>query len=220
VPPSAQGNKEALPRGCVQYMSAGTGVTHSVRWGGTLGSAGPLHVRSPQLPVMLRSFTNCRVALGPGLQEMNDGDATCRFLQLWITPNRRGHTPQYGSTRYDKPDRHTRLLRILGGTGLAPAWPGAHSPHSIALHADANIYVSESDPGTAFELSLGAGRQAYVALIEGQLDVNGSALQHRDGARVLGQADTVSALRLTAGAAGAHFLLVEMALGGRGRGEL
>lgn len=51
------GNKEALGRGCVQYMSAGTGVTHS---------------------------------------EMNDGDATCRFLQLWITPDARGHKPQYG----------------------------------------------------------------------------------------------------------------------------
>ncbi len=26
----SMGNAEALPRGCVQYMSAGTGVTHSV----------------------------------------------------------------------------------------------------------------------------------------------------------------------------------------------
>lgn len=27
----SMGNKEALPRGCVQYLSAGTGITHSVR---------------------------------------------------------------------------------------------------------------------------------------------------------------------------------------------
>ncbi len=27
----SMGNREALPRGCVQYMSAGTGVSHSVR---------------------------------------------------------------------------------------------------------------------------------------------------------------------------------------------
>jgi hypothetical protein len=37
------GNGESLPRGCVQYMSAGTGVVHS---------------------------------------EMNEGDKTCRFLQV------------------------------------------------------------------------------------------------------------------------------------------
>jgi redox-sensitive bicupin YhaK (pirin superfamily) len=39
----SMGNQEALPRGCVQYMSAGTGVIHS---------------------------------------EMNEGDTTCRFIQV------------------------------------------------------------------------------------------------------------------------------------------
>jgi redox-sensitive bicupin YhaK (pirin superfamily) len=57
------GNKEALGRGSVQYMSAGIGVTHS---------------------------------------EMNEGAETCRFLQLWITPDKRGHKPQYGSSIYER----------------------------------------------------------------------------------------------------------------------
>ena len=39
------------------------------------------------------------------MQEMNDGDETCRFLQLWIAPDAKGHTPQYGSTPYLKEDR-------------------------------------------------------------------------------------------------------------------
>ncbi len=37
----SMGNKEALSRGSVQYMSAGTGVRHSVR------RAGPGHARPP-----------------------------------------------------------------------------------------------------------------------------------------------------------------------------
>jgi len=28
----SMGNSEALPRGCVQYLSAGTGIVHSVRY--------------------------------------------------------------------------------------------------------------------------------------------------------------------------------------------
>ncbi|GIM07422.1 hypothetical protein Vretimale_11516 [Volvox reticuliferus] len=124
----SMGNKEALPRGCVQYMSAGTGVVHS---------------------------------------EMNEGSETCRFLQLWITPDRRGHKPQYGSSVYDKADRHNRLLQILGGTGASPAWPKTAKPQSIHLHQDANVFVSESDPLTRFELSLGPKRQAYMVCIEG-----------------------------------------------------
>ena len=38
-------------------------------------------------------------------QEMNEDDETCRFLQIWISPASKGHTPQYGSTPYRKEDR-------------------------------------------------------------------------------------------------------------------
>ncbi|PNW78730.1 hypothetical protein CHLRE_09g388208v5 [Chlamydomonas reinhardtii] len=170
----SMGNREALPRGCVQYMSAGTGVTHS---------------------------------------EMNDGDETCRFLQIWLTPDRRGHAPQYGSTRYERADRHNRLLRILGGTGPAPAWPQLHSPHSISLHQDANVIVSESDAGTRFDLSLGPRRQAYLICIEGDMQVNDQKLGMRDGARIVGGGSEAAPapLSITAGSTGAHFLVVEMA---------
>ncbi len=33
---------------------------------------------------------------------------------------------------------------------------------------DANVFVSENDPGTRFDVALGAGRQAYVVCIEGE----------------------------------------------------
>ncbi|GLC38466.1 hypothetical protein PLESTB_001728900 [Pleodorina starrii] len=172
----SMGNKEALPRGCVQYMSAGTGVMHS---------------------------------------ELNEGGETCRFLQLWITPDRRGHKPQYGSSSYDKSDRHNRLLQILGGTGSPPEWPNTHNPHSIRLHQDANVFVSESEPGVRFDLSLGPTRQAYLICIEGDLRANDVQLDTRDGARLVGAAGGVAggaaALSLTAGPTGAHFLIVEMA---------
>ncbi len=89
------GNYESLPRGCVQYMSAGTGVVHS---------------------------------------EMNDGDKTCRFLQVWLTPDQRGHTPQYGSAQYDRQDRHNKLLHMLGGTGPVPTWSTFQAGRCIKLH--------------------------------------------------------------------------------------
>ncbi|GLI67664.1 hypothetical protein VaNZ11_011917 [Volvox africanus] len=168
----SMGNKEALPRGCVQYMSAGTGVVHS---------------------------------------EMNEGSETCRFLQLWITPDRSGHKPQYGSSVYNKADRHNRLLQILGGTGEAPAWPNTAKLHSIRLHQDANVFVSESDPLTRFELSFGPSRQAYIICIEGGLQVDEVQLDTRDGARITGRSDSDSSpFVLQAGPSGAHFLIVEM----------
>lgn len=40
--------------------------------------------------------------------------------------------------------------------------------HSIKLHQDANVFVSESDAGKSFELQLGGSRQAYLLCIEGK----------------------------------------------------
>jgi hypothetical protein len=59
----------------------------------------------------------------------------CRFLQVWLTPDKRGHTPQYGSSQYVKADRHNRLLHILGGTEEAPAWDNVNAGKDcIKLH--------------------------------------------------------------------------------------
>lgn len=87
------------------------------------------------------------------LKEVNTTLKHCTALR------RRGHTPQYGSSNYEPAERRNRLLRILGGTGAAPAWPGLHTRDDIVLHQDANVIVSESDAGTTFELPLGPSRQ-------------------------------------------------------------
>ncbi|KAL4434154.1 hypothetical protein ABPG75_000595 [Micractinium tetrahymenae] len=173
----SMGNYESLGRGCVQYMSAGTGVTHA---------------------------------------EMNDGDKTCRFLQVWITPDRRGHEPQYGSSSYDKADRHNKLLHILGGTGAVPAWPGLQKGRCITLHQDANVFVSENDAGVQHDITLGAGRQAYLVCMEGSLTVatgeSETHMKQRDAAELVADKKP-DYLSLKAGSEGAHFMLIEMKQG-------
>lgn len=184
------GNKESLGRGCLQYLSAGTGITHA---------------------------------------EMNDGGQTCRFLQVWITPDKSGHTPQYGSTKFELKDRHNVLLHVLGGTGEVPQWQdiackagdGGYS-NTIRLHQDTNVFVSESDAGKAFQISLEPNRQAYLVCIEGSLGVEADGtgderieLAERDAAElgpVLRVSDNKRSeyIKLTTGEQGAHFLLIEM----------
>lgn len=169
----SMGNKEALPPGSVQYLSAGTGITHS---------------------------------------EMNDGRDSCRFLQIWLTPDQKGHSPQYGSQRFEKADRHNKLLMVLGGTSPGPDWGCAQAPSVIKLHQDSHVYVSESAPGQRLEVQLGPGRQAYLVCIEGGLEANGTALVTRDGAKIRGHAHHSCDLALVMGPRGAHFLMVEMPL--------
>ena len=53
---------------------------------------------------------------------------------MWITPDQRGHTPQYGSADFDPEDRHNKLLVLLSGTGRIPNWPHLQEGKGIVLH--------------------------------------------------------------------------------------
>lgn len=68
------------------------------------------------------------------LQEFDHDKETVRSLQIWMTPDRKGHTPQYGSSRYTNADRHNKLLLILGGSKQAPTWDGISPGKGIKLH--------------------------------------------------------------------------------------
>ena len=68
------------------------------------------------------------------LQEFNHDKETVRSLQIWMTPDRKGHTPQYGSNRYTETDRHNKLLLILGGSKEVPSWNGIAPGKGIKLH--------------------------------------------------------------------------------------
>lgn len=113
----------------------------------------------------------CHLLLLPLTQEMNDHDETCRFIQVWLTPDSKAPgygSPKYGSSCYTKADRHNQLLHMLSGTGPSPAWPAVNSSKDpIQLYQDGNVFVSESDAGSAYELQLAARRQAYILCMEG-----------------------------------------------------
>jgi hypothetical protein len=102
------------------------------------------------------------------LQEMNDHEQRCRFLQVWMTPDRKGHTPQYGSSSYEPSERHNQLLHVLSGVGPTPSWQSINSRGTIQLHADANVFVSENGGGVKYQLQLGPSRQAYLVCMEGK----------------------------------------------------
>lgn len=55
-------------------------------------------------------------------------------MQVWMTPDQRGHEPQYGSSLYEPEERKNKLLHVLGGTGPVPRWPTVAEGRCIKLH--------------------------------------------------------------------------------------
>ena len=63
--------------------------------------------------------------------EHNKGDTTTRILQIWILPDRQGHTPNYGELRFDWDARKGKWLHMVSSkAGTAP----------VKINQDSNFY--------------------------------------------------------------------------------
>eukprot|EP00127_Corallochytrium_limacisporum_P004742 Clim_evm96s172 gene=Clim_evmTU96s172 len=156
----------------------------------------------------------------------NSPSEDLRFLQIWVKPNRRGLSPNYGSTVYNKEERHNQLLRIItDNSNLKDA--KRNNPHMIGIYQDVNVYVSELDSAKVLDYELKEGRQAYLVNAEGKLKISEKEgkfeivdMEARDAVELVGPLsitfegvkDTVERER-TVMVDGAHFLMIEMAQG-------
>jgi redox-sensitive bicupin YhaK (pirin superfamily) len=137
------------------------------------------------------------MSAGTGIthSEFNGGnDAPVRFLQLWIMPDQRRHTPRYADKTFG--DKKNRLQII--------ASPDARDG-SLPIHQDALIFASELDEGKTLEHRL-QRPHGWLQLISGALTLNGVSLQAGDGAQLSDEAT----LQITANAA-SEFLLFDLA---------
>lgn len=122
-----------------------------------------------------------RMSAGRGVMHSEYNHAADRqthFLQIWIEPNRHGIAPGYEEKRYSEQDKRGRLCLIASPEG---------SDGSVTIHQDARVYAGLFDGAEQAELSLAAGRRAYVHMARGELTVNGHALRAGDALKAEGE---------------------------------
>ena len=95
------------------------------------------------------------------------------FLQIWLLPARSGLTPGYEQKAFPEGERAGRLCLIASPDGR---------DGSVTIHTDALVHSGSFDKGQSAELSLAAGRHAWVHVARGAVSVNGQALSAGDGA--------------------------------------
>lgn len=152
----SMGNERTLTRGQVQYMSAGTGITHS---------------------------------------EFNHTDEPLRFLQIWIIPDKDGHTPNYGDYAFRWEDRQNKWLQIASGeTGIA----------QVKINQNMTISVVSLEAGAQVSFEGAPNHQQYLIQIEGTGEVNKNALDTKDAAEIYDEGITITANTA------AHYILFDM----------
>jgi len=119
------------------------------------------------------------------------------FLQIWILPSRRGLAPGYEQKAVPEAEERGTLRLVASRDGREG---------SVTIHQDVDLYASRLLPGERVKHALAPGRHAWLQVVTGRIEVNGSALGTGDGAAVSGE----SALEVVA-AEPAHFLLFDLA---------
>ena len=102
---------------------------------------------------------------------LNDG--ITKLLQLWIFPDKKGHTPRYKQKFFDSEERKNKLQFIV---------TPEKKDDNLWLNQDAYLSLTdlEKDKSTNYKVHT-KGNGVYLFLIDGEISVAGEALSKRDG---------------------------------------
>lgn len=101
-------------------------------------------------------------------------DKPVKFLQIWVFPNKKGVIPRYDQITLDLEDRKNKLQQVLSPN---PEDAG------VWVHQNAwfNMTALEAGKSLTYELNDAENNGVYAFVLEGEVTVNGQALEKRDG---------------------------------------
>ncbi|HEX8719812.1 MAG TPA: pirin family protein [Pyrinomonadaceae bacterium] len=119
-----------------------------------------------------------RMSAGTGVMhsEMNASKTEpVHFYQIWIMPEAEGIRPGYEQKLFAPEEKSGRLRLVASREG---------SDGSLKIHQDAAVYNAILKSGEAVEHRLAEGRHAWLQVVKGTVEVNGTRLGEGDGAAV------------------------------------
>jgi hypothetical protein len=117
------------------------------------------------------------MAAGTGVQhsEFNPSkDEAVHLLQIWIQPDAKGVKPRYAEKSFKD--------AAPGALNLVTSKTGRDG--SVAIHADADLWLAKLDSGNLVSHKLASGRHAWVHVAEGEVSLNDNKLVGGDAAAV------------------------------------
>jgi quercetin 2,3-dioxygenase len=98
-------------------------------------------------------------------------------LQIWIDPRSEDLVPSYRQIGFAPEAKRGRLHLLAGPESTGDA-------HTAVINQDARVYVTEVGSDDRVTHTLGEGRHAWIQVVRGAIDVNGSSLLQGDGAAI------------------------------------
>ncbi len=123
-----------------------------------------------------------RMSAGTGVlhSEFNpSGDEEVHLLQIWIQPDSRRLAPGYEQKHFSPAERRGRLRLIAAADGADGA---------VHLHQDARVYAGLFSGAEEAQVSIAAGRRAWLHVARGEITLDDTRLGAGDGAGSAGPA--------------------------------
>lgn len=143
------------------------------------------------------------MSAGTGVRhsEYNLEPGITRIFQIWIFPDQRGEPPSWGSKPFPKGDRSGKFVTLASGID--------GDEDALPLRTDARVLGATLKAGETTEYRFsGKGRHGYLVPAIGSVEINGMALEARDGAAIKDE----EVIRITA-REDAELVLVDAAAG-------
>ena len=140
-----------------------------------------------------------RMSAGTGVTHSEQNASTTdpvHLLQIWILPEKKGITPGYEQTKFERQELEGRLTVVGSNTP---------SGHAVTIHQDVQLYASILPAGKSVTHALAPGRHAWLQVARGTADLNGQAIAAGDGVAITQEA----AVNITA-TADAEILLFDL----------
>lgn len=106
------------------------------------------------------------------------------LMQMWVTPAKRDIKPAYNELPFNAADRRDRLQLIARSDADATPIADPRDAKAIAWNADARLYAGVLSPGKRADVTLAAGRHAWVQIARGTITLNGTPMIEGDGAAI------------------------------------
>lgn len=122
------------------------------------------------------------MSAGTGVRhaEFNLENEMTTLFQIWIETDEPGAKPDWGMRPFPKSDR-TGKFQVLAS--------GDPTDEALTINADARVLGATLKAGESLTYSLARGRRAYLVPAVGAVEVNGTALNARDGAAIKDEAE-------------------------------
>jgi len=118
------------------------------------------------------------MSAGSGIRhaEYNLEPTTTTLFQIWIEPTRTGGAPSWGAKPFPKGDRSGKFVTLASGF--------ENDNDALPIRTDARVLGATLKAGETTEYPLDPSRHAYLVPAAGRVEVNGVALETRDGAAI------------------------------------